>query len=383
MTNAKKILQAKIALEVELAEPLSYVLSTYMVTWARNEGSVSIFDRSGHQQMIENVLKRHYARVVSVMSGVTPDPETTIDKVALGPAHAARLNARAHNQAMHMIRGMDRDLATALIAMPPMPAKADAGVETKKDKWSVGLVSRFKETAKQAWRKVQSRLKAIANVETETVAEEYQIEWVKQKYANARIYKTWNNMGDERVRGNPAGMYANSPFDHWHVDGQEVPVDQPFEVSGEHLKHPGDTSLGASLGNVISCRCHASFSIVGPNGERIDIPLQTPALPARRTWHPGDRLGVETPVSPTESVTLNGRTRANVVMGDGRTFGVMQQVTPNSVVVRIGGRDVARATFNGPDVTSVTVAPGNEHLDVDGLIRRSVAGTHRFLTQRR
>lgn len=123
-----------------------------------------------------------------------------------------------------------------------------------------------------------------------------------------------------------------------------------------------------------NCRCYAQYFVVGPNGERLEIGLQTPALPARRRWHAGDRPGIETPVLPTSRVALSGRTNARVVLGDGRTFANLRQVTPTTLVVRVGGRDVARAEIANGAVSRMVIAPGHEHLDIDGLIRRSVVG---------
>lgn len=710
--TALDILDAKLALEEELIEPLAIALSTYLSTWEKGEGVVRIIDHVAHREQIEAVLVRHYARVVSVMSGRAPQEGDRLEAVVLSPIHAERLRARARNQTMHMIRGMDRDLMTILMSMP-VPTIADmhrqevgkssaGGLETKKGGagFTVQYIGRFKETAKQAWAKLKSRMRAIANLETESVAEEHQVEWVKQKHANARIWKTWNSLMDGRER--PA---------HHEAHGQEVLVDQPFEVGGALLKQPGDSSLGAPLAMTINCfpadtrvsgcvraatrhwfdgdiveivtssghhlagtpnhpvltpkgwvalcalhegdhviagrlavvdetarvdgerhhvdhveptieqvfdalarggcgvrksalavdfhgdipaqdvdivaadctlrlgveagsgedvghlglaladldeacffpgslsshlhiarkgtstgrvgssgnelpfvgssvlepqyvglaaitrseanvaqdgsdggardahgasdtqdgcpvfegghnglrharpslasdsgvcrsersddasfrnvlvgahdadayrigdrlavhavqvevdhvacrsvrhfvghvynletvdgfylangivahncRCFATYAMVGPNNERIDIPLQTPALPAKRRWRPGDRLGVETPVRATESITMTGRTRANVVLGDGRTFAVMQQVAPDTVVVRVAGRDIARATFSNGTVTNMTTAQDVQHLDVDGLIRRSVTETQRLLTPRR
>lgn len=386
--TALDILDAKLALEEELIEPLAIALSTYLSTWEKGEGVVRMIDHVAHREQIEAVLVRHYARVISVMSGRAPQEGDRLDAVVLSPLHAERLRARARNQTMHMIRGMDRDLMTILMSMP-VPTIADmhrqeagkssaTGLETKKGGagFTVQYIGRFKETAKQAWAKLKSRMRAIANLETESVAEEHQVEWVKQKYANSRIYKTWRNPMDGKER----------PWHHdAHVEYSDegIPVDQPFVVGGEQLMQPGDSSRGASLANLIGCRCYSAYHIVGPNGERINIPLQTPAIPAKRTWHQGDRLGVETPVRATESITMTGRTRANVVLGDGRTFAVMQQVAPDTVVVRVAGRDIARATFSNGAVTSMTTAQDVQHLDVDGLIRRSVTETQRLLTPRR
>lgn len=37
--------------------------------------------------------------------------------------------------------------------------------------------------------------------------------------------------------------------------GDPIPVDEPFEVDGEHMRYPLDDSLGASAGNIINCQC--------------------------------------------------------------------------------------------------------------------------------
>lgn len=58
------------------------------------------------------------------------------------------------------------------------------------------------------------------------------------------IKKMWKDRDDDRVRP-------------WHrdVDGQTQFLNQPFIVKGESLMHPGDRTHGASLNNVINCRC--------------------------------------------------------------------------------------------------------------------------------
>lgn len=62
------------------------------------------------------------------------------------------------------------------------------------------------------------------------------------------VYKRWVTQGDDRVRDK-----------HASADGQEVPIDEPFEVGGELLMYPADTSLGASADNVINCRCYVEI----------------------------------------------------------------------------------------------------------------------------
>lgn len=56
----------------------------------------------------------------------------------------------------------------------------------------------------------------------------------------------WVTMGDKRVR--------RGRFSHVEADSTRR-VGGVYTVSGEQLRFPGDTSLGASIGNVANCRC--------------------------------------------------------------------------------------------------------------------------------
>ena len=61
--------------------------------------------------------------------------------------------------------------------------------------------------------------------------------------------KTWHSLLDRRER-------------KWHhdADGQTVPILEPFEILGELLMYPLDTSLGATADNIANCRCYMTFS---------------------------------------------------------------------------------------------------------------------------
>lgn len=67
--------------------------------------------------------------------------------------------------------------------------------------------------------------------------------------------KSWYTTLDERTRRGERG------YDHAQAHMQTVPISDPFVVSGEMLNYPGDTSLGASAGNVVSCRCVPLYQI--------------------------------------------------------------------------------------------------------------------------
>lgn len=70
------------------------------------------------------------------------------------------------------------------------------------------------------------------------------------------VTKIWVTMGDSLVRDA-----------HLAADGQERPMNKPFNVGGDLLRVPGDSSLGASLSNIINCRCSSSVN----TGEIISI----------------------------------------------------------------------------------------------------------------
>lgn len=62
--------------------------------------------------------------------------------------------------------------------------------------------------------------------------------------------KTWRTVGDGKVRDA-----------HSAANGQTVDADGFFTVGGEKLEYPGDRWSGASLKNVINCRCTALYSV--------------------------------------------------------------------------------------------------------------------------
>lgn len=100
------------------------------------------------------------------------------------------------------------------------------------------------------------------------------------------VRKRWDSMGDSKVR-----TFSTSSFDHLFADGQLQSRADAFSVSGEFLMFPGDTSLGASLGNIVNCRCSSDtlvsdVIIVRAGFEDTLIPvsqLPKPLLPPKAT----------------------------------------------------------------------------------------------------
>lgn len=364
-------LQAKLRLEAELIRPMGDAIARYIMLWERRDGLVPTMERIAYHDLIARVLERHYARVMLSMQGLPQEAEPTLQQAAPSMVLAERYRGRAHAHAHLILRGINKELAAELVKVEALAEKsADDEIETKKGgkaPFTMSYTVRFKEAAKRAWEKMKKRLKTIANVETQATSEDTTYEWVRQNHANARIVKIWNSLMDGKER--PA---------HHEAHLQEQYVDQPFEVGGALLKFPGDNSLGAPLSQTANCRCWLQFDAVKPDGSRVTLPIETPSLPAKRPWKKKDPVSLHLPQPPTQLVPLRGKTRGGIILGDGMTQATLSQPTPSSVQITINGRAIARADFSGPNVTSMTIAPGYEGQGIENLIRNSVRNEHEW-----
>jgi len=76
----------------------------------------------------------------------------------------------------------------------------------------------------------------------------------KKRAENVGVKKAiWRNAQDERVRGNPSGIYPNAHQDHWTLEGKE------FEV-GVGLKDPRSGEM-IEPSEPINCRCIAEYIV--------------------------------------------------------------------------------------------------------------------------
>ncbi len=95
--------------------------------------------------------------------------------------------------------------------------------------------------------KIRARL--IARTESTTASNQAATFAAQENGATTKI---WISAKDNRTRRRPRDQY-----DHLHMDGVEVPINEPFNVSGERMMQPGDKK--ASAGNVCNCRCTVAF----------------------------------------------------------------------------------------------------------------------------
>ena len=242
------LLRAKLALEDELIAKLWRILQRYVRerVQARHMGTFRALAWVG---AIEDVLSGHYARVALICTGRKCPARPTLADAALSFGHMERMRQNAKHQAVLIIRGVDR-----------LVADYDAAEARKQTMERKGWTKKLQDKAKAILGKVWGKLRSIANANTNPPAEDARMEDVRQRAGNRQLMKRWSTMRDDRVRD-------------WHHDaeGQSRPVNDAFSVGGEQLMFPGDQSLGASLRNLVNCRCAVIWTARSHDGTFEDL----------------------------------------------------------------------------------------------------------------
>ena len=143
---------------------------------------------------------------------------------------------------------LNKDLQDSIIAL------SESGQELTNEK--VADITWKKNSAR-----VAGRANTISETETQNMAEQTkQTEADELAIAGAVVAgiaivqsilkKRWNSVLNERTR-----------FPHAVADGQVINITQPFMVNGQLLMYPGDTSLGASAGNTVNCKCWITYEV--------------------------------------------------------------------------------------------------------------------------
>jgi hypothetical protein len=123
-------------------------------------------------------------------------------------------------------------------------------------------------------RKIESRATTIAMTETQYVAETvknieadcltnnkniFLVQAVEQDASLAvSSYMTDAPIGYEKEW--LSALLPTTRPSHAAAHGQKVAPSELFYVGGEYLKYPGDTSMGATAGNVVNCYCAVRYN---------------------------------------------------------------------------------------------------------------------------
>lgn len=214
-----------------------------------------------HNQNLNNILNKNYKS--------TADKFNNQVRTALGqPENAEEINEQID------ITGQQQQEKDVFISGQSIAATTHKSLNNAVTKVLIGaalagIALTHKQVARKAKTKFRSdykgRLPVIAMTQTQQASEgaKYgELNTLDRNNAvfsnitphvtisNAMLTKTWIPILDSRTR--PA---------HAAADSQTVPFDEPYTVGGQKLRYPGDTSLGATVGNTINCRCSSIKTI--------------------------------------------------------------------------------------------------------------------------
>ena len=194
--------------------------------------STSIPNKSALLETWLSTLAIQYNRVSKVFSkGFDPDVNTllTLDKELFQTR-----NIRAAKIVRTSIEDMisATNIGTELLIVENIPV-------TPRTLSNVGI--------KLLRQKHKARKENIAVTETQTTSE--LTKGVLSSGEDLEKTKLWQTVGDSKVRSS-----------HIVANQQRQPIAVPFIVGGFQLRWPGDSSLGAPIGEVAHCRCAAIYS---------------------------------------------------------------------------------------------------------------------------
>lgn len=259
MTPAQQ-LNTKLRLERKLLEALGPYHKDITREFMREYGNSAMLpDMQERNGQLEALLSSHYRNAadvfVPVVTKAMPDDaqvtQAELDTMAV--ALAAYFATRASEQAQIIN-------STTAEEMERAAAEATATEAT--------LLEAAAVAGAMLTRNLLGRAPSIAVTETQAATEASKLTATDVLLGRApsvtggqatvaETTKQWWSVGDSDVREA-----------HLVADGQEVPASAPFVVGGQQLMFPGDTSLGATIDNVINCRCIAEYDTAAIAEER-------------------------------------------------------------------------------------------------------------------
>lgn len=272
-TQAREDLRDKIKLEKDFIRKLTTLNNKIVKKTVLDFGrdGVVLNAREFEPELAE-LLENQYDRAARVFSDQIRDvlpkelESTEKEDLLIAGALAVFFAARVIDQSQIITRTNQRDITQSIVS-------ADRQLQEAAE---VGQIVSNREVARTAGvllkRKLKGRTGTIATTEVQVAAESSKATETSILTRNKaslprpviaipqpqvvvpelplglpppKVDKEWVTAGDEVVR--------TTPFSHVAADGLKVNIDESFDVGGQLLRIPGDTSQGASLGNVINC----------------------------------------------------------------------------------------------------------------------------------
>jgi hypothetical protein len=122
----------------------------------------------------------------------------------------------------------------------------------------------YDKTAGKIKDQIGSKWRALRIVRTESIKASNMGALEGARMTGFEMMKTWLSADDLRVRGNQAGKYPESEFDHYDISGTTIPLEQQFVLgsrtgASDYMMFPGDPNGQAA--DIISCRCTLFFTV--------------------------------------------------------------------------------------------------------------------------
>lgn len=256
--QAQKELSKKLTLERKLSKKLIPVFRSYTKQFhaALKEGG-RLANSHILQQNMKDILSDHYDDVTKEFH------QHIVDQIGKPDNHDEILSSINTSTSIHNeLRSGD---SSSIIAQTTA-SDADKVIEAVRQNALVAgetitnatLAARARILLMQ---KTSGRIGTIAATETQNPAENTkqteidhldhsEAEIDGQSISESKKQKEWVAILDNVTRP-----------DHAETDGQTVDFDEPYTVGGDLLMYPGDMDLGASLENVINCRCSSIIMI--------------------------------------------------------------------------------------------------------------------------
>ena len=281
MATSAQDFNAKLRLEHDLATQLLVFNRELIQKTVRTHSLGGTFSASTKQPELTQILRSHYDKVGGIFDHDIRDDlsddvlSTDAEDEAIAGALALFFTTRAATNSQIITDTNQRDITeSANLAL--QAAQEDAPAGTRVTPIEVAFI-----TGAILNRKLNGRVTAIANTETQAPAEASKLTeaevlsgqptsvsggGIEAPVEAPTPTKEWETRGDELVR--------TSPFSHQAADGQKVEIDGVFIVGGQSMRYPGDPSLGASVANIINCRCRQKFNtaeIEAVRRERVEL----------------------------------------------------------------------------------------------------------------
>lgn len=257
MIELNKIAARQLALKLELEPRLKREMSVLFSAMSKDMRALyattgQVLNADEYEEEIKLVLKQHYRRVARVF-GISLRQQL-VKKAAIletkgvdDEVDAEMMKFIAETTGIRsklIVETTQKDINFSVAFS--ISVQPDTGI---RDNAAVAATAQ-----KEFGKKTSARTETIAITETQTAAEGSKSVEARTVAQNVGVIaglppsvvmqKEWVAVLDSRTRDS-----------HVLADGQRVGIDGSFLVGGERLQYPSDSSLGATAGNIINCRC--------------------------------------------------------------------------------------------------------------------------------